>query len=153
MFPYFPTGNPLTLTAGQQRVLEGSPWVYRWRHPGACGAHDVTALSGGGFASGTTVGAPATLSASCGGAGGERVHLVRLESAAAKLEATATGAGFSPVVSVRRGTCDGEELACTAADGGVATASVDTANAGAYFVVVDSAADGGVYELDVTVTP
>lgn len=153
MFPYFPTGNPLTVTPGQQRVLEGSPWVYRWRHPGACGAHDVTALFGGGWTSGTTSGAPATLSASCGGAGSERVHLVRLESGAAKLEATATGAGFPPVVSVRRASCDGPELACAAADGGVATASVDTASAGAYFVVVDSAADGGSYELEVTVTP
>lgn len=153
MFPYFPTRDPLTLTAGQAKVLEGSPWVYRWRHPFACGVDDVIGLGGGGWAAGTTAGAPATHTASCGGAGGERVHLVRLEAAATKLEATATGSGFSPVLSVRRGDCDGMELACAEADGGVATISIDAPAAGAYFVWVDSTADGGAYELDVQVTP
>lgn len=153
MFPYFPTGDPLTLTAGQQKVLEGSPWVYRWRHPYACGAEDVVGLGGGGWSAGTTVGAPATHSGTCGGAGGERLHLVRLAAAATKLEATATGTGFSPIVSVRRGDCDGMELACAGADGGVASVSVDAPGAGAYFVLVDSPADGGAYQLDVKVTP
>lgn len=151
MFPYFPTGDPLTLTAGQQKVLEGSPWVYRWRHPYACGADEVIGLRGGGWAAGTTSVASASHAGTCGSTGAERLHLVRLEAAATKLEATATGTGFSPSVSIRRGDCDGMELACAGADGGT-TASVDAPGAGAWFVVVSSP-DGGAYQLDVKVTP
>lgn len=155
MFPYFPTREPLSLSAGQVKVLEGSPWVYRWLHPGACGAHDVVGLGAAHYASGSTVGAPAVLTGACGGSGGEQVHLLRLEGAATKLEASVSGSGFSPVLYLRRADCDasGTEVACVPADGGVAAAAIDNPTAGAYFVVVDSLADGGAYALDVTVTP
>ncbi|MEW5741927.1 MAG: hypothetical protein AB1938_23635 [Myxococcota bacterium] len=155
MFPYFPTREPLDFTPGQKKVLSGSPWVYRWTHPGACGPHDVVGLTAVPFATGTTVGAPATLSATCGGgAGAERVHLVRLETPAARLEATVTGDGFTPVLSLRRAECGGAEAACALANGsGAATAGVDDAGAGAWFVVVDSDADGGDYRLELTVIP
>jgi len=151
MFPYFPTREPLELSAGQRRVLSGTAWLYRWLHPGACGAHDVVGLTAVPFASGNTVGAPATVTASCGGGGGQRVHLLRLD-APGNVAATVTGDGFSPVVSLRRATCDGPEVACAAASANVATVSVDDAGAGAWFVVVDSVADGGAFTLDVAVT-
>jgi hypothetical protein len=153
MFPYFPTREPLELSLGQRRVLEGSAWLARWTHPGACGAHDVVGLTAVPFASGTTVGAPATLSGTCGGGGGEQVHLLRLDAAATKLEAQVTGDGFAPVLSLRRATCDGTEVVCSAADGGSATVALDDAGVGAWFLVVDSAADGGAYRLSVKVTP
>lgn len=155
LFPYFPTREPLTMTAGQGKVLEGSPWLYEQVHPGACGGPDVVGLTGVGWTSGTTRGAPAALRSGCGGAGGEVVHLFRLEAPATRLVATASGSGFAPVLYVRRGDCGpaAGELACAVADGGVAAAYVDNPQPGAYFVVVDSAADGGVYRLGVTVTP
>ncbi|MCC6334521.1 MAG: hypothetical protein IT380_11105 [Myxococcales bacterium] len=155
MFPFFPTGEPLAITDGQRGVLEGSAWLYRWLHPGACGTHDVVGLTRVPFATGTTVGAPATLSATCGGGGGpERVHLLRLEATATRLEATVTGNGFTPVLSLRQAECGGTEGACTVAGGsGTATAGVDNPAAGAWFIVVDSDADAGSYQLEVTVTP
>lgn len=65
-----------------------------------------------------------------------------------------TGNGFTPVLSLRQAECGGTEGACAVADGsGTATAGVDNPAAGAWFVVVDSDADAGSYELEVTVTP
>jgi len=154
-FPYFPTREPLTLTLGQEKVLEGSPWLYQWVHPGACGTEaDVIGLTAVGYASGTTRGAPARLTGGCGGAGGEAVHLLRLDAAAKKLEATVTATDFTPALYLRRTECGpaGQELACAVADGGVTTVAVDNPAAGAWFVVVDSAADGGTYAVSVTVT-
>lgn len=155
LFPYFPTREPLELTEGQARVLAGSPWLYQRLHPGACGAHDVVGLAPARYASGSTLGAPAVLSGSCGGAGGERVHLLRLDAPAARLEVSARGTGFRPVVYLRRAECDGrgEERACVVSDGGTVVASAADAGAGAWFVVVDSQGDGGRYVVDVTVTP
>jgi hypothetical protein len=155
MFPYFPTRDPLTLSEGQQKVLEGSPWVYRWLRPGACGDHEVVDVGPAGFVAGSSAGAPAMLLGTCGGSGSEQVHLLRLEAKATKLVANVTASGFSPVLYLRRGDCDasGAEVACTAADGGTASVAVDNPEAGAFFVVVDAPADGGSYQLHVTVTP
>lgn len=155
LFPYFPTWEPLTVSAGQAKVLGGSPWLYQWVHPGACGGPDVVGLGRAGFAAGSTKGASASLAGACGGAGAEVVHLLRLDAAAKKLEAVATGAGFTPVLYLRRTECGpaGQELACAVGDGGVASVAVDNPAAGAWFVVVDSAAAGGDFGLRVTVTP
>ncbi len=154
MFPFFPTGDPLTITSGQAKVVEGSPWVYRWVHPGACGADtEVVGLTNPRWASGNTRGAPSKLQGACGGTGGEVVYLYRLEAAAQRLKVTATATDFTPVLYVRRATCSGNEVACVAAEANQAVATVDNPVAGAYFIVVDSASDGGVYDVDVTVTP
>lgn len=162
MFPYFPTAEPLSFTRGQRRLLEGSPWVSRFVHPLACGPHDVIGLRGGpfsraeSFAAGSTLGAPATLTGGCGGKGGERVHLLRLEIKASRITATARAmdSDFEPVVYLRRADCAAAtDDACARVDGGVAIAVADQPAAGAWFVVVDSAADGGAYALDVTVAP
>lgn len=149
MFPFFPTREPLTVTPGQRRVLEGSPWLTHPVHPRGCGEADVFGVSRTGFATATTASKPARLQASCGGAGPEQVHLVRLERQA-NLDVRVAGTGFTPVVSVRRASCEGPEVACAAADGGTASVRVDNAEPGAWFVVVDSVADGGIYRLDVT---
>lgn len=154
MFPYFPTRDPLGLTAGQARVLEGSPWVYRRLHPGACGAADVVGLTESGYSGGSTEGGLSTLVGTCGGAGAERVHLFRLEATATKLEARVTATGFVPVLYARRGECGpaAVEVACALGDAGSASVSLDNPQPGAFFLVVDSAGDAGVYDLSVTVT-
>lgn len=156
MFPYFPTREPLQLSAGQARVLEGSPWLYHRLHPEACGPGvDAVGLGAGGFTAGSTRGAAARLEGACGGSGGERAHLVRLDAPAGRLSARAVGRGFAPILSLRQGGCGPEapEVACQGADGGVAALALADAGAGAWFVVVDSAGDGGAYELEVTMTP
>lgn len=157
MFPFFFVNEPLVLSPGQVKVLEGSPWPYQLLHPFACGEAEVVGLSEVGFAAGTTAGAPARLAGACApSGGGERVHLLRVEADAGDLEVSATGAGFAPVLYVRRADCAaGPEVACSApTDGGTtATLALVAAQPGAYFVVVDSEADGGTFRLTARSVP
>lgn len=141
MYPSFPTREPLVVTPGQVKVLSGSPWIYRRVHPLACDTREVVALGRGAFGSDTSY--------ALGSA--PQMHLLRLEQAATRLEAAVAGNGFTPNVTVRRGACDAAAVASNS-DGGVA-ARVDSPAAGAYFVLVDGSADGGTFELAVTVTP
>lgn len=154
MFPSFYTREPLELSAGQVQVLQGSPWPSQPLHPGACGAAEVVGLTDVGFAAGTTSGAPSVLEGSCGGSGPERVFLIRLEGAPTALEVEASGLPTGAAVYVRQADCvAGPELGCAVPDGGtLATLSLPSPPAGAYFVVVDGVGDGGSFRLKTRVT-
>lgn len=150
MYPSFPTREPLLVTPGQVKVLTGSPWIYRRVHPLACDAREVVALnSSGPFGSGS--------SWALGTA--PQVHLLRLEQSATRLRAVVTANGFTPNISLRRVTCAANPAASAAPDAGLgidtATATVDMAEPGAWFVLVGAQeqVDGGTFELEVTVTP
>lgn len=153
MFPYFPTREPLTISAGQRAVLEGSPWLYHAAHPLACAGVDAIAIPRQRFLTSSTSGPRAALTTACGGSGNQRAHLLRLERPASRLDVRVTGAGFTPIASLRRGDCASPEVSCAIADGGTAALRVANPPADAWFVLVDSIADGGTYSLTVDVTP
>jgi hypothetical protein len=154
MFPYYlNTADPLTLSAGQAAVLRGSPFLYELVYPEACGpGTEVVDLSRG-FASGSTAGSASKLAGSCGGAGGERVHLYRVGSPPPKgLEVEVTARGFDPVVYVLRGACTtgAPVVACeTGAAGTPVKIALTAPEAGPYFLVVDAETGGGTYALTV----
>jgi hypothetical protein len=151
MFPFFFVNEPLVLSPGQVKVLEGSPWPYQPLHPYACGEAEVVGLSEVGFAAGSTVGGQAQQQGTCAkSSGAERVHLLRVEADAGSVELSANGKGFAPVLYVRRADCAlGREVGCSAPQDGGTTAGLTLAapEPGAYFVFVDSDADGGSFQL------
>lgn len=152
MFPFFPTREPLSITAGQRTVLEGSPWLWHQLHPRACNGVEAIGVPSKGFLTNTTFAPKASVAATCGGSGAQRAHLVRLDSNVTALDVRVAGTGFSPIASLRRGDCSSAEVLCATADAGVASLHVDNAAAGAWFVLVDAANDGGVYSLTVQTT-
>jgi hypothetical protein len=156
MFFQFPTTDPIVLSAGQAFVARGSPWQYELAYPDVCGAGIIGVDVAGGFASGTTKGAKATLKGSCGGgANGERVHLYRLDKDATSVTITAVTKGFDAVVHVRRASCtdDKAEVGCAAAEANkAAKLTLDKPKVGAYFIVVDGKTGEGRYELTVSAT-
>jgi hypothetical protein len=154
MFPYFPVKDPLELSPGQQKVLHGSPWPYHPLHPYACEGHDVIGLNPAGFSASSTANGAARLTGTCGGQGAERVYLLRLEKAAKKLDVSVAGQDFAPVVHVRKDTCTSlAEQACVVGTAASATPlSIDNPSPGAYFIIVDSQADAGRFQLETSVT-
>jgi hypothetical protein len=160
MFPfYYQAPDPLVLSRGQAMAVRGSPFFYELAYPEACGAgtDPVSDVTASGFGSGTTsVAGAGRLQSSCGGAGkAERVHLYRLTTTGLKsLEVQALSDDFDPVVYVLSGSCGtspgGAEVGCqTAKKGAAATVTIDSPQAGAYYVVVDSDTGTGSYRLTV----
>ncbi len=153
MFPFFPTREPLTITAGQRKVLEGSPWLTHQVRPLACSGADAIAVPRQRFLTSTTFAPRAAVTSMCGGSGSQRAHLLRLDAPASRLEVRVSSTGFTPIASVRRASCTSPELACAVADGGTATVRIDNAPADAWFILVDAIADGGTYALTIDATP
>ena len=125
----------------------------------ACAACDAVAtfvpLPGGRFR-GTTSGASAS-EGSCGGdAAPENVFKILL-FAKSDLFVTTHGTAFDTVVYLRRGCCDGLEVACNddADSRGTSVLAAPGLTPGTYYVYVDgaSASDAGDFSVDIYATP
>jgi hypothetical protein len=154
MFPeYLLAPEPLQLSDGQRRAVQGSPWLYRYVYPQACGELPVLDLSQTRWCTGTLP-SISSLSGSCGGAqGGERVHLVRLERAFKRLEVKVFSSDFAPVLYLQTASCGPKavERECLVGKKGeVLTLSEANPATGATFIVVDSHDAAGRYSLEVT---
>jgi hypothetical protein len=137
MFPTFPLRPDLTLSAGQQRVLMGSPWLWESILPNACAGGTTVDITGQRVARADARAADSTLAGSCGGSTTpERVFLWRTTDTVPALRLEATGAR---ALYVRRATCtEPADLACESGDGtGTLVATVTDVEPGAYFVVVE----------------
>jgi len=130
---------------------------------GACG-NVSTLRPGGGVFTGSTLGAPSLLSASCGGSGSpERVYrwVPQTSGTATAETCSATGTSFDTVLHVRSGACpSGPVVACND-DAGCPTAAGATlgsrvsfpVTAGeSYYIAVD-AYDGASGSYTLTLTP
>ncbi|MBU1431097.1 hypothetical protein KKF91_11215, partial [Myxococcota bacterium] len=103
---------------------------------------------------GSTIDQPNTLNSSCGGNGPEDVYAVSVGQPMALCLKTT---GYDTVMHIRQDVCEelGAEIACDD-DGGLGTGSalrLDAEPGVAYFIAVDSYADGGEYFLDVDECP
>lgn len=121
-----------------------------------CGVVEVE-IAIGETHTGTTVGGGAELGAGCTeSAGAEVVHRLVLGDADVPVTLTATsdldGTGYDAVLYVRRACDDAEtELGCDDAGSNGDTVTFDAAEAGVYYVIVDSHDGGsGSYELVVS---
>lgn len=113
-----------------------------------CGAGvEVTDITASGGAMGTTEGAPDGQVPMCasGATRGERVYAYRLPAGAARLRARLATDFSGSVLHVRRGDCrmPAAELACSYSE----QLEVAPAQAGTYFVFVDSDFGTGAFEL------
>jgi len=129
---------------------------------GACG-NVSTLRSGGGVFTGSTLGAPSLLSASCGGSGSpERVyHWVPATSGTASAETcSATGTDFDTVLHVRNGSCPGGSVVACNDDAGCPTGagpnrgsrvSFPVTAGESYYIAVDAyGGESGSYTLTLT---
>lgn len=153
MFPFFPFDG-LSLTPGQGWVAARYPLLYEINRPETCAVSDSTYdISFRGFGSGDTGVLDDRFSPSCGGDGApDRVQLYRLESTGLEsLEATVFSSEFAPVLSVLRGSCDGQQLFCVTADAEEELiVTIPAPEPGWYFFVVDGRdGGGGFFTLDV----
>ncbi len=117
-----------------------------------CGAGvDVVDLTATGRGSGTTAGAPDRLVPRCDASatGGERVFAMRVDRRAEALRARLATGFPGAVLHVRRGDCRqaASEVGCTLGD----ALEVSPAEAGVYFVTVDSDFGAGAFALEVEV--
>jgi hypothetical protein len=117
-----------------------------------CGAGvAVVDITPTGSAAGTTQGAPDSLIPSCAGfaMGGERVYAYRLGARARRLSARLAQAFAGSVVHLRRGDCREplSEVACAYGD----RLAIAPAEAGTYFVIVDSDFGAGPFALEIEV--
>jgi hypothetical protein len=148
MFPYFPFDG-LSITRGQGWVAGRYPLLYEINRPETCALSDATYdLTDRRFASGDTSVLGDRFETSCGGDGApDRVQLYRLENTDLEaLEATVFSSDFAPALSVRRASCDGEELVCDSVDAEEELiVSVPSPEPGWYFFVVEGRDGGGGY--------
>ncbi len=153
MFPqYLLSPEPLSLSEGQRRLAQGSPWLYQEVYPLGCGELSVVDVSASRWAVGTLAGSSRLGGACGGGAGAEQVHLLRLAEGVKSLRVTVRASGFTPVLYLRRGPCTAAaaELRCAAGkDGEALTVDAGEQAAGTLFLVVDAAQGSGAFTLTV----
>jgi hypothetical protein len=120
-----------------------------------CPDEDLGSRTGVAIATGTTVGRPNSLTASCGGgAGSPDIAYGWVAPATGRFVLDTIGSDYDTVLYVKSATCTGAELACNDDVGGLGTRSrivFDAVSGQRYVVVVDGFGGGstGSYVLNI----